>query len=166
LKQPGRPTKLPDGRTVRSLQPRGVGLVWREVESYFESGVHLRPGATVLDVGANIGLFSICVVDRLGSEVRILAFEPVDQTRMVLQGNIAAHTASGVVEVFDCGLGQDAGEVVCSHYPRAPVLSTAYPDEAGDRKEIREAGFSGHGGPAAHVDGIGDLHGDRASVRN
>jgi tRNA A58 N-methylase Trm61 len=37
---------------------------------------YVTPGMTVLDIGANIGLYSILSADRVGKEGAVFAFEP------------------------------------------------------------------------------------------
>src|SRR3954452_15137269 len=37
---------------------------------------HLRAGMTVLDIGANIGLYSIFLADLVGTEGKVFGFEP------------------------------------------------------------------------------------------
>ncbi len=57
---------LPNGMTVSCLQKHEVALVRLEVEGYLSNGLELRPGDTLFDVGANIGLFSVCGGEKLG----------------------------------------------------------------------------------------------------
>jgi FkbM family methyltransferase len=57
---------------------------------------------TFLDVGANIGLVSIPLVERRG--VRCLAFEPEPQNHRWLQRNIARHGLESLFETFEVAL--------------------------------------------------------------
>ena len=59
---------------LHSINPWEVSFLREEVGAYFAHGVELAPGATVLDVGANIGVFSAAVYERLDGDVRIYAF--------------------------------------------------------------------------------------------
>jgi FkbM family methyltransferase len=55
------------------------------------------PGATVVDVGANIGFFSIVAARAAGPSGRVLAFEPVTGTRAALEQNVALNGLTNVV---------------------------------------------------------------------
>jgi len=50
----------------------------------------LKPGMTVLDVGANIGYFSAIAAGLTGDKGQVHAFEPVPQTFSRLQKNLSA----------------------------------------------------------------------------
>ena len=49
----------------------------------------LVPGATVLDIGANIGWFTVRFSRRIGGAGRVLAFEPEPTNLQILRGNLA-----------------------------------------------------------------------------
>ena len=63
----------------------------REVEEYFAVGAKVTPGAIVLDVGSNIGAFSLRVSERCAGDVRLLCFEPSPATVGALRSNFATH---------------------------------------------------------------------------
>ena len=65
-------TKLPNGLAIRYVSRRDVPFLYREVyeEQNYLSGLSLRRGDTVLDVGANIGLFGLRAAETVGREVR------------------------------------------------------------------------------------------------
>ena len=50
-----------------------------------------RPGDTVLDVGANIGIFSLWASERVGPSGRVVAVEPLPPIFDTFVHNIAAH---------------------------------------------------------------------------
>jgi FkbM family methyltransferase len=122
--------------TVSCLQKHEVLLVWLEVEGYLSHGIELRPGDTVFDVGANIGLFSLAAYHRCERNLSIYAFEPVASIFEVLRANIKRNTANGQVQALPFGLSNNAETIAFTYYPRAPVLSTAYPDEEADLRMV------------------------------
>lgn len=65
--------------------------------AYLGHGVTLEPGATIVDAGANIGLFAIWAHRECGGRARIFSFEPVPSTFENLLRNLAEH-----------GIGRDA----------------------------------------------------------
>lgn len=56
----------------------------------------LRPGDVALDVGANVGIFSIAIGRAVGPSGRVLAFEPQPPIFEILQRNLAANGLSQV----------------------------------------------------------------------
>jgi FkbM family methyltransferase len=98
-------------------------------EEIFRSNCYCFPlpdRSFVIDVGANIGLFSLFVKRRC-PDASILAFEPVPETAAVLRRNIEFHrlAAVGVREVA-LGSGPE-GDVPFTYYPALPGNSTRYP---------------------------------------
>lgn len=59
----------------------------------------LRPGATVLDVGANIGLYTLSVAARVGPQGHVLAFEPDPAAARRLRENVALNAFGNVTVV-------------------------------------------------------------------
>jgi FkbM family methyltransferase len=123
---------------VSCQQRHEIPLVQLEIQSYFGNGMRLRAGDTMFDVGANIGLFSLAAYQHCGRDLQIFAFEPVAATFELLHANCARNTEEPHVNVFRCGLSDRSGTADLAYYPRAPVLSTAYPDREADLKVLKE----------------------------
>lgn len=68
----------------------------------------LRPGNVVLDVGANLGLVSLLAAQRVGSQGRVIAFEPSPPVLVHLQRTIDANTHLPI-ELNRCALGDSTG---------------------------------------------------------
>jgi FkbM family methyltransferase len=86
--------------------------VYERKHSAFFRGV-LREGMTVLDIGADIGYYTLQAAVRVGDSGRVHSFEPVDTTYAKLRENVelnglenvclnqvAVHDHEGTVEVF------------------------------------------------------------------
>jgi FkbM family methyltransferase len=71
----------------------------------------LPEGGTFVDVGANVGFWSIPAARRIGSGGRVVAFEPNPWAAALLRRNIAANdaTALATIEVFETALGRETG---------------------------------------------------------
>ena len=65
---------------------------------------YLKPGMVFVDIGANIGTYSLFVAERCGGEARILAFEPHPRTFAKLSFNIKAN-AGASIEPINQGVG-------------------------------------------------------------
>ena len=61
----------------------------------------LRPGMTVLDVGANIGYYTAMAARRVGPTGRVIALEPDPESFKYLEQTIAANEVGNVV-AFQC----------------------------------------------------------------
>lgn len=72
----------------------------------------LRPGDLMLDIGANIGSYTILAAKVIGA--RVVAFEPARETLPKLRANVAANGVERLVTIEDCALGDRDGEIAFS----------------------------------------------------
>jgi len=113
------------------------GFVINEIvgdRCYERYGVEVKPGDTVIDAGANIGIAAahFALNCEAGS---IHSFEPVPATFALL----ATHL-SGVPQchAHQLGLGRVSGRRTMTSYPGDPVLSTIDPDEERVRAHLTQ----------------------------
>jgi len=112
--------RLPqDGFRLRfytSSIPLGLWLAPRNhvnhVERFFRC--YLKPGDTVVDVGANIGLYTMIAATCVGPAGRVYAIEPSPQTAEYLRGNVALNRSTNVT-VHNVALGETAGSIRLSN---------------------------------------------------
>ena len=88
---------------------------------YFQEGVSILPGDIVLDVGANIGVFTLFAAKQ-GAQV--YAYEPVPPTFEVLQHNIHLHRLDSVAHTRNIGISDRAEEKLMFHYPSCSVCDS------------------------------------------
>ncbi|MET7967647.1 amino acid adenylation domain-containing protein [Micromonospora sp. NPDC005305] len=115
---------------IAGVNPHETRYLYDEIfvqQVYLRDGIVLRPGATVLDVGANIGMFSL-FVHAVCPDATIHAFEPVPSVVDVLRRNVAEFGVPATVHGF--GLSRAAGEVSFTYYPGYSMMSghAAYAD--------------------------------------
>jgi FkbM family methyltransferase len=72
---------------------------------------HSSQGATVLDLGAHIGLFSVQLARSVGPSGRVISFEPAPHTAAVLRQTIRCNGLASVVSVRQVALSGRRGEV-------------------------------------------------------
>ena len=59
----------------------------------------IRPGMTVFDIGAHIGLFALGAAQRVGAGGRVVAFEPAPQTVAILQRHVTYNAFNRIIDV-------------------------------------------------------------------
>jgi FkbM family methyltransferase len=77
----------------------------------------LRGGDWFVDVGANIGVFTILAASLCGPLGRVLAFEPNPPVRRLLEKSAVMNWFHDRIKIFETALGEAEGEVVLSYYP-------------------------------------------------
>jgi FkbM family methyltransferase len=75
------------------------GLTWGAEGEYDNSYTHLWEGDWVVDVGANIGLFTVLAGKAVGESGRVFAFEPLEELRKELLVHVALNELKNVVVV-------------------------------------------------------------------
>jgi FkbM family methyltransferase len=102
---------------------------------YLRHGLELPAEPVVLDIGANVGLFSIFMT-RERPKAKIWAFEPMPDTLSALRRNIETHHLDGLtLQTIALGSENEDG-VQFTFYPRFPGNSTRYPDDKAVGAEI------------------------------
>jgi FkbM family methyltransferase len=88
---------------------------------YFQEGVSILTGDIVLDVGANIGIFTLFAAKQ---GARVYAYEPIPPTFEVLQHNIRLHRLDGIAHTRNVGVSDRAEEKLMFHYPACSVCDS------------------------------------------
>jgi len=57
----------------------------------------IRPGMTVIDIGANVGVFTLAAAQLVGTAGRVIAFEPLPRNYRYLNANLALNAYENVV---------------------------------------------------------------------
>lgn len=73
----------------------------------------LRPGETMVDIGANEGMLSLVAAHAVGASGRVIAFEPNPAPRAALEAAIARN-AIGHLDLRPLGLADEAGSFTLS----------------------------------------------------
>jgi phthiocerol/phenolphthiocerol synthesis type-I polyketide synthase E len=127
---------LPDGRRIECLDLLTARYCANEIfgkGDYAAGGfIQLKAGDTVVDVGANIGLFSLWAMPQIDGG-RLLALEPVPVIHGVLSRNLEAYGAGVTWSAPMLGASDQARETRIRYYPKVSADSAlARPD--GERK--------------------------------
>ncbi|MFL6335978.1 MAG: amino acid adenylation domain-containing protein [Pyrinomonadaceae bacterium] len=115
--------KLPNGMVVAghsSLQTSGLFREIFEDLVYLRHGIEIKDGDCVLDVGANIGLFTLFVKQHARG-ARVYAFEPLPPNFEALRANVSLYGLDA--NLFECGLSRRPGTATFTFYPHAAAMS-------------------------------------------
>jgi FkbM family methyltransferase len=127
--------RCPNGRRVWSA-PKSGGetiFIFREIfeqRCYEQHGVAISNGDVILDVGANIGLFALSLMERFRG-LKIVCFEPVPNTRACLERNVKECRWRNLheIEILANAVGSANGEATIAYFPKAPGNSTLHLEE-------------------------------------
>jgi FkbM family methyltransferase len=134
---------LVDG--VRIVVPNSIELitpyVLQEQQDFFEDELPfvrglLQAGQKVIDIGANYGVYTLSMAQRVGSDGHVWAFEPVSSTAQFLVQGIAAN-AFGHVTLEQTAVSSSPGSAQIS-LQRDPELNSIIHDQssAGDSETV------------------------------
>lgn len=119
-------TTLKDGTQVYCLKSIEAQFLDGHIENYLAHGINIKDGDTVFDIGANIGLFGVRLMQQ-HPNVKVFAFEPIPSIFEVLQAN-AQKFGAGRFTPLPYGVSEKIGMATFSYYPDTPALSTAHAD--------------------------------------
>ncbi|MGY4298827.1 amino acid adenylation domain-containing protein/FkbM family methyltransferase [Bradyrhizobium sp. i1.4.4] len=129
------PVQLPDGRSVVAPYPPEATYLWRDIfeeRSYHRHGIELLPGATVVDIGANIGLFAMYALDRIGAG-HVIAVEPAALTFAALAQNTRSYGDHITCLNAGCGIMEEE-QSPFTFFPYVPGMSSFHPDLVAERE--------------------------------
>ncbi|MGW7574966.1 amino acid adenylation domain-containing protein [Streptomyces sp. NPDC054765] len=115
--------QLPGGLAVAAPSADEALFLHRQIfeeDEYSRFGVNLREGAVVVDVGANIGLFSLWA-HRQADGVRLLSIEPNPDVLPFLRSNLELNSVDS--EVVPVALTDRVGSEELTSFPQLTYLS-------------------------------------------
>ncbi|MBV8507707.1 MAG: FkbM family methyltransferase, partial [Alphaproteobacteria bacterium] len=95
----------------------------------------LHPGSVVIDVGANLGEWTVPFARKVGPAGRVLAIEPAPRSAAALESTLAAN-ALHQTEIVRCAIGDHDGVVQFA----VPVVTSARTDTGTARVGLACAG--------------------------
>jgi FkbM family methyltransferase len=94
-----------DAHVSRRIREAGI---WEPFETSLVLGM-LRPGDVVVDVGANIGYFSVLAASVVGAQGAVFAFEPDPENCRLLRANAALNHMQSCITTVEAALSDRAG---------------------------------------------------------
>ncbi len=100
---------------------------------YLSQGQRLRPGDTVIDIGANIGCFSVLAARAVGPTGRVIAVEPEQSTFETLRRNVRLNRCENV-DIRRLAIGGSSGSATL-HVGGSALFSSIYAEVGGTKLE-------------------------------
>lgn len=134
---PQPPYRLPNGLMVHHQNESETKHFYEDIfdhRTYARNGIVIGDGATVLDVGGNIGLFSL-FAHYEAEGVRVFTFEPSIELFGLLEQNLKEHGVNA--KPFNIGVSDRGDTADLTFYPRSSGMSSFMPDEAEEKANLR-----------------------------
>lgn len=97
---------------------------------------HVKPSMNVIDVGANVGFFTLLLADLVGEQGSVLAIEPQADVMALLRRTIAVNGFGGCVSVIECAVAERKGSGYMSRIGQAYLGSARLGSECGESQCI------------------------------
>lgn len=121
--------------TSRIGTDRGaINEVWLD-RIYDPPGFDWAACKTIIDVGANIGTFTLFAADR-AKQAKIMSLEPDTDTAAVLRGNIEKNNLQNRVTLVQEGLAATSGPRTFYVTPRCSWFGTMYEPQGGESHAV------------------------------
>lgn len=109
------------------------------IEGPYEHGpVMVESGDVVIDAGANMGVFSLYAARQCRPHGHVYAFEPITQTRTMLDYNVHQNDTTEQVSIVPLALGAQTGERTFVVNARHLGSSSGVLNAAGEKHVVRQ----------------------------
>lgn len=128
---------LPNKLEIAHVNQYETNYVYNEIfeeDIYLKHGIQVADGDTVIDIGANIGLFAL-YINYLYQDVQIFSFEPSPDVYKVLRANAEAY--GDAIKTFNCGVSDSEKSATFTFYENSTVFSSIYSNKAEDNRAIK-----------------------------
>lgn len=127
--------RCPNGVRVWNAPQSGgeTRFIFKEIferRCYEQHGVAIADGDVILDIGANVGLFALSVMERFRG-VKMVCVEPVPNTRACLERNVMELPWRNhhEIAIVASAIGSTTSKTTITYFPRAPGNSTLHLSE-------------------------------------
>ncbi|MDE9528727.1 non-ribosomal peptide synthetase [Xenorhabdus bovienii] len=129
---------LPNNLVVLHHTKAETDYIWMEIfasRDYMQHGIVVNPGDVVVDIGANIGLFTLFAHYELGASV--YAIEPDPENAELLKKNHELHSCKGKVFAVGCGAAHERRQF--TRYKGSSLTSGFFADTEIDSRIVKAA---------------------------
>lgn len=129
-------------RAHRMRIPTGYAypMVWGTFEPDMCKAIEdfVKPGWTVLDLGAHIGYHTLMMAARVGNEGRVISFEPLPENQVILRENI---TINGYAKIVCLETMAVAEETCLQRLNSSKTSSEAFLDNTSSEANLEKKQF-------------------------
>jgi len=124
---PGEEWRVAAYHVFRGAQEPGLARAFREA---------IQPGMVVVDVGANIGMYTLYAARQTGSTGKVISFEPGPRPFKILKDNIQVNgfLETGIIDFRQVAVSDRAGTATLTVYPDNSGHSTLFDESASGQK--------------------------------
>ena len=130
-------TTLIDGTPIYCISSTEAQMLHEHINGYLNDIVKISDGDTIVDIGANIGVFGL-VLSKLFKNLTIHSFEPINEIYNVLKSN-SVLSKNKNFKAYPYGISNKNHVIDFTYYPNSPALSTSYPEIWNSKKDLMEA---------------------------
>ena len=112
-------------------------ILHEHIDGYFDNFINFDKADTIIDVGANIGIFGIELSDRYPN-INIISFEPIMNIFSVLKAN-ASISENNNFKVYNYGISDKVESIEFTYFPNAPALSSSNDEIWNSKDQLIEA---------------------------
>nr|WP_153508291.1 FkbM family methyltransferase [Dickeya oryzae] len=130
---------LPNGMEVAHLKSYETSYLYEEIfveKTYVKHGISFQPGDVIVDIGGNIGMFSLFATTQC-PDLRIFSCEPSPISYAILRKNLALYAPQA--KALQVGIADKDGEAEFVFYPNSSVWSGFHTDEAEDAEALKKS---------------------------
>ncbi len=127
---------LPNRTKIVHLNKYETDYVYNEIfndKVYMREGITINDGDTIIDIGANIGLFTL-FVNQQCKEPHVFSFEPSPEVFELLKINCRLY--GRYTKVYNQGVSDSRKRETFTYYPDSTVFSGFAADETEDRESL------------------------------
>ena len=131
------PYQLPNGMTIAHQNKYETDYLYTEIfldQAYLKHGITIKDGDCIVDIGANIGMFTL-FAQQLSGRGKIYAIEPSPPVFETLQVNAGLYGDN--VKVINCGISNKTKTATFTYYPHSSVFSGFVADKTADETILR-----------------------------
>ena len=112
-------------------------MLQEHIEGYFDDYINIKTNDTIVDVGANIGIFGLELSKRY-KNINVFAFEPIEDIYNVLKKN-SKLSKNENFKVYNYGVSDKTGEEEFNYFPNSPALSSSTNEIAESKEDLLSA---------------------------
>ncbi|WP_033576304.1 FkbM family methyltransferase [Dickeya chrysanthemi] len=130
---------LPNGMEIAHLKSYETSYLYEEIfveKTYVKHGISFEPGEVIVDIGGNIGMFSLFATTQC-PDLRIFSCEPSPISYEILRKNLALYAPQA--KALQAGIADKDGEAEFVFYPNASVWSGFHTDETEDGEALKKS---------------------------